>query len=220
MIDWTRTDTVLLDMDGTLLDLHFDNAFWLELVPRRYAQDRGISTESARAQVEPMMHRVRGTLQWYCLDYWRERLDIDIVALKRAHAHLIRFRPGAEAFLGALKKAGKRAVLVTNAHHGSLGLKLERVPLRGYLDRVISSHDIGVAKEARAFWEAVQVLESFRRTRTVLLDDSAAVLETARNFGLQGVYGIARPDTTRRPLHPESSEFPLLEDLAAVAPRS
>ena len=27
MIDWTSIDTVLLDMDGTLLDLHYDNAF-------------------------------------------------------------------------------------------------------------------------------------------------------------------------------------------------
>ena len=34
--DWRAIDTVLLDMDGTLLDLRFDNYFWLELVPRKY----------------------------------------------------------------------------------------------------------------------------------------------------------------------------------------
>ena len=27
-IDWTQLDTILLDMDGTLLDLEFDNHFW------------------------------------------------------------------------------------------------------------------------------------------------------------------------------------------------
>ncbi|MDH3916294.1 MAG: haloacid dehalogenase, partial [Chromatiales bacterium] len=34
--DWSTVDTVLLDMDGTLLDLRFDNYFWQELVPSRY----------------------------------------------------------------------------------------------------------------------------------------------------------------------------------------
>ena len=29
---WRDIDTVLLDMDGTLLDLHYDNHFWLEPV--------------------------------------------------------------------------------------------------------------------------------------------------------------------------------------------
>ena len=27
-VDWTEVDHVLLDMDGTLLDLAFDNDFW------------------------------------------------------------------------------------------------------------------------------------------------------------------------------------------------
>ncbi|MCP4043692.1 MAG: haloacid dehalogenase, partial [Gammaproteobacteria bacterium] len=35
VINWNSIHTVLLDMDGTLLDLHFDNQFWLEHVPLR-----------------------------------------------------------------------------------------------------------------------------------------------------------------------------------------
>ena len=31
--DWSRIDHVLLDLDGTLLDLDFDNHFWQTLVP-------------------------------------------------------------------------------------------------------------------------------------------------------------------------------------------
>ena len=38
MINWPQIDTVFLDMDGTLLDLHFDNHFWREHMPRRYAE--------------------------------------------------------------------------------------------------------------------------------------------------------------------------------------
>ena len=29
-IDWQSIDDVLLDMDGTLLDLHYDATFWLK----------------------------------------------------------------------------------------------------------------------------------------------------------------------------------------------
>ena len=32
--DWQEIDTVLLDMDGTLLDLHYDNYFWLTHIPK------------------------------------------------------------------------------------------------------------------------------------------------------------------------------------------
>mgnify|MGYP000399803101 CR=1 FL=1 len=51
MLDWTTIDTVLLDMDGTLLDLHFDNHFWLDYVPRRYAEARGIPEADAKREL-------------------------------------------------------------------------------------------------------------------------------------------------------------------------
>lgn len=40
MLAWQEIDTVLLDMDGTLIDLHFDNYFWQRLVPERWGQER------------------------------------------------------------------------------------------------------------------------------------------------------------------------------------
>jgi len=62
MIDWRAIDTVLLDMDGTLLDLHFDNHFWQEHVPVRYAEKHGLpparahrllmDTYRAKAEIE------------------------------------------------------------------------------------------------------------------------------------------------------------------------
>ena len=46
-LPWSDIDTVLLDMDGTLLDLHFDNHFWLEHLPQRYAELHGVSRAMA-----------------------------------------------------------------------------------------------------------------------------------------------------------------------------
>src|ERR1700736_1757228 len=64
-IDWSKIDTVLLDMDGTLLDLRFDNWFWQELIPSHYAAQNGLSAPDALGLLNPRFHAVRGTMQWY-----------------------------------------------------------------------------------------------------------------------------------------------------------
>ena len=43
LIDWEEIDTILLDMDGTLLDLNYDLHFWLEHLPLIYASQHQIS---------------------------------------------------------------------------------------------------------------------------------------------------------------------------------
>jgi len=50
-IAWQEVDTVLLDMDGTLLDLAFDNYFWQKLVPETYGAKLGISPQAAQAAI-------------------------------------------------------------------------------------------------------------------------------------------------------------------------
>ena len=52
MIDWQQIDTVFLDMDGTLLDLNFDNHFWLKHVPLRYSERYQLPLAEAQAEIE------------------------------------------------------------------------------------------------------------------------------------------------------------------------
>ncbi len=90
-LPWSAIDTVLLDMDGTLLDLHFDNHFWLEHLPQRYAERNGLSRAEADAVLEPLFREHAGQLNWYCLDFWSRELDLSIRELKH-----FRLRPAAQ----------------------------------------------------------------------------------------------------------------------------
>ena len=216
MIAWDRIDTVLLDMDGTLLDLHFDNHFWLEHVPGRYAVARGLTLEAARDEIVARYRGVEGTLDWYCIDYWTRELGLDIRALKQGLEHMIEIRPHTLEFLAAVRALGKRAVLVTNAHGQALSLKLARTALDRHLDALVCAHDLGLPKEHVDFWERLQQVQPFARASSVLIDDSLPVLRSARAYGIAQLLAITRPDS-KRPQR-EITEFPAVEYLCEVMP--
>jgi len=195
VLDWDSIDTVLLDMDGTLLDLHFDNHFWLEFVPQRYAELKGVNFEVAKADCVEQFGSVAGTLDWYCLDYWTERLGLNIPELKEEIAHLINVLPDVTEFLDALAARGKRRVLVTNAHEKSLALKMRKTHLDQHLDRLLSSHQLGHAKEFDEFWPALQQVEPFDPQRTLFVDDSMSVLKSAERYGIANIVAITFPDS-------------------------
>ena len=195
MIDWSALDTVFLDMDGTLLDLHFDSHFWLDHLPRRYAALKSVDPEEARTSIVSMIESEKGSLQWYCVDYWSERLDLDITALKHEVADRIAYRPHAESFLGAIRNSGRRCVIVTNCHPKPLELKLERTGLDRHVDRVVSTHDFGRPKEDVQFWSDLAGLEPYDPARTLMVDDSLPVLESARRAGIAHLLAILAPDS-------------------------
>lgn len=194
-LPWAGIDTVLLDMDGTLLDLHYDNHFWQVYVPEKFAERHGLPPEEAHAECFRRYNAKAGTLQWYCVDYWTEQLELDIVRLKEELAHLIAVHPDVTEFLAALKVAGKRVVLVTNAHRKSLNLKMERTGLAIHFDALHVSHEYGLAKEEPAFWGALRAAEPFDPARTLLVDDSLPVLRSARSYGIAHLRAVLRPDT-------------------------
>lgn len=195
MINWDNINTVLLDMDGTLLDLHFDNHFWLEHVPLRYAEKHGMDVECAKQELFPKFKQHEGTIDWYCLDFWTTELDLDIALLKEEVDHLIAVHPFVIEFLDAVRTAKRRVLLVTNAHFKSLNLKMQRTQLSGHFDNLVSAHDFKIPKEDIRFWDKLQTIEPFERDATLLVDDSLAVLKSARQYGIRHLLAVLKPDT-------------------------
>jgi len=196
---WDEIDTVLLDMDGTLLDLHFDTHFWLEHVPARYAEANSLPIEKAREQLMKRYRSAEGTLEWYCVDYWSDQLNLNIETLKQEVDHLISLRPDVIRFLQALANAGKQRILVTNAHGKSLSLKMKRTPIGDHLDEIITAHDIGLPKESSDFWDKLQQKHYFLPERTLLIDDSINVLSSAEKYGIKHLRAILQPNSKLDP---------------------
>lgn len=194
-LNWTEIDTVFLDMDGTLLDLYFDNYFWLNHVPQRYAEKHNIDKQQALQKLLPKFKAMEGTIDWYCIDYWSKELELDIALLKQEIKHLIQIHPFVLEFLQQLKEVGKQRVLVTNAHQKSLALKMEQTSLAGFLDTIISAHQLGLPKEDAKFWLQLSQIHDYDPHRTLLIDDNLLALESASKYGIKYLLAIGKPDS-------------------------
>ncbi|WP_405633288.1 GMP/IMP nucleotidase [Pseudoalteromonas sp. Ld20] len=216
MLNWSKIDTVLLDMDGTLLDLHFDNHFWLNVIPEQHAIVRNIGLDEAKADIAKRYQAVHGQIQWYCLDYWEQQLNLPIMELKRQTQHLIKVREDVPAFLTALRQADKELILLTNAHPESVILKFEKTAIDNYLDGVVSTHQYGVSKEHQSLWQQVHADLGFDKQRTLFIDDSLSVLKAAKEFGIGHLLAVANPDS-KQP-HNEISDYLNITDFSHVHP--
>ena len=221
MIDWDCIDTVLLDMDGTLLDLHFDNYFWTEHLPRIYAEKHQISEEESNDRLHGSFSAEQGTLQWYCLDHWSQRLEMDIPALKQELQHMISIRPFVVEFLTQLHNSSRDVLMVTNAHRKTLDIKMQNVDIINWFDRVVISHDLHAPKEDQNFWIRLQDMHPFDPARTLLIDDTETVLASAQEYGIAHLLTLLQPDSKReKRLNTRFPGFHHFDEIMPGAPRT
>lgn len=200
--DWRGIDTVILDMDGTILDLHYDNVVWNQLVPEAYAEQHALSLEAARQKLFEHMANIRGTIQFYSFDYWQQFTSLDLVSIHRQAQNLVAFRVGAEPFLQWLKQMGKQSIVATNADRRSLMVKNEQLNLSEAVDITVSSHDYGYPKEDARFWQQLTEQYPLDYARCIFVDDNASVLDSAQRAGIKQVFSVPTPDSQRPPLPP------------------
>lgn len=193
--DWSAIDTVLLDLDGTLLDQAYDNHIWRDLIPQRFAVLRGLDLQAAYEEIGRLFEGRSGTLDWYDIDYWTRTLGVDVGALHREVRSHVAWLPGSRDFLERVKAAGKRLVLLTNSHPIALAVKHEQTGVLDHLDAAVSSQELGAPKENPRFWQAAHARFGYEPARALFADDNSKMLEAARNAGIRWVYGIRHWDT-------------------------
>lgn len=213
---WHSIDTVLLDMDGTLLDRNFDDRFWLEHVPGAYAARQGMADDEARAELFRVYASQEGTLNWTDIDYWSERLELDIEALKGDLGHLVALHPHVRDFLTSLRRGRKQVWLVTNAHPKTLKFKMSKIDITPCFNGILTSKDAGFPKEDPAFWRLAGGYIGYDRERTLLADDTVAVLMAARTHGIANLLHISRYSSAAPP--ERSKGFLSVDDFLPVMP--
>lgn len=206
IINWQKIETVLLDMDGTLLDKHFDDYFWEHFVPAIYAEKNGIDERTARKKLLATYQAREGTLDWTDLDYWSEQLDLDIPALKIKIDHLIQVHPYVIDFLEHLKSMAKKTYLVTNAHSKTLDIKMAKTALSGHFTGIVCAEEIGMPKENPKFWQGLKEKIPFSNESTMLAEDTEKILVSARTHGIKHLVYVARP-SSQGPIK-KSEQFP------------
>jgi 5'-nucleotidase len=211
---WEGIDRVFLDMDGTLLDKYYDDYFWEHFVPENYAGRNQVDIATARHLLLTTYRSVENTLQWTDLDYWSDRLGLDIAALKREVSHLIRLHPHIIDYLDYMRRIGKKLYLITNAHPKTLEIKMAEVGLEYWFERMICSQEVGLAKEQPEFWDRLQGLLPYDQERTLFIDDTEKVLHSARTSGMRHLVHIAKP-SSRLPVT-FSSRYPSIATFAEL----
>ncbi len=215
---WSEVQYVLLDMDGTLLDKYFDDYFWGHLVPEKYAEKHKITFGKARDELYKKYKAHEGTLNWTDIDFWSDELTLDIPALKEQMRHLIEVHPHVENFLKDLRKKKKQVILTTNAHYKTIALKMRKTELGKYFDRVLTSFDMGCPKEDVEFWIHAKKLIGFDNKKTLFIDDTEDVLETAEKFGIKFIL-IKKKASSKEIVH-RGSRFLSIESFSELFPEN
>ena len=215
-LNWDEIDDVLLDMDGTLLDRHFDNFFFEEELPRRYAALHGLQLEESRDTLMAMYRSVEGELAWTDLHYWTERVELDVVAMHRELDHMIGFLPDAEEFLLSLRRLGKRVTILTNAHRAGVDVKTAKTGLDQQVDRIVDAFEVGWLKMRSEYWPSCRRLVGFDPAKALYIDDDEQCLAAAEHFGIGRIFHRSKSSSQASAV--PSARFDSIESFRAILP--
>lgn len=211
MSNYSEKPTIIFDMDGTLLDLAYDDFIWNHQLPIRHAAMHGCTLEQSTESLFQFYQEHNHTLNWYSTRFWSSKVGVDTLALQHEFKHKVALRSGCIALLDYLKANGYACWIATNADCEGLKFKLEHTQIADYFDVIISSESIGYAKESIEFWQKLHALHPFQEKSAYFIDDTEKVLKGAEKFGIENLITIAQP-SSKGNIRTESS-YPILQDL-------
>lgn len=201
----------MFDMDGTLLDLAYDDFIWNTQVPEHYMEKHQTTASQTKVLFNHYHQQYQHQLPWYSTTFWSQQLQLDVLKIHQNHAERISVRPGCKELLQQLTSAGHECWLITNADLATLQLKLEKTQIHTYFKHIISSEQIGHAKEDIEFWPTLKLRYPFSIQHSTFIDDTLPVLQQAKAFGFKQLWSIKQPSSTGK--IKQNNHFPMLDQL-------
>ncbi|MBE2898754.1 GMP/IMP nucleotidase [Pasteurellaceae bacterium 20609_3] len=205
-LNWAAIDTVIFDLDGTLIDLALDYEFWKTIVPQAYSATHAVADAAAEQLLSAHYARIEHSMQWYDVDYWADTLQLPIREMLHTHVQNIKVRSNTQKLLTALKRAGKQLMLLTDSHPYSLQEKLAQCDLAPFFDIMVSSHEFQHPKMTDALWRELIATYGIIPDRTLLIDDMQPVLDCARANGIGHTLAIRTPNSLAGEKHFDGHE--------------
>ena len=184
----------IFDMDGTLIDsLTFWGPMWKRIGRAYMGVADFLPDEAVDKEIRTMVYTdaMAHIHRHYRLSVGlREFLTFATDALADFYREVATLKPGAVDLLAHLRAAGVRLTLASATDGALVRLALSHHGLLPYFEAILSCSDIGVGKEKPDVFLASAKVMGTPVDKTVVFEDSALALQTAKNAGFAtvGVY--------------------------------
>ncbi len=132
---------ISFDLDGTLADLNFEKAVWLEEIPKLFAKKNNLTIEEAKRAVFSAYEMIGNRdAKWYDIKFWFGELGIgnEYDKLLEESSHLIKLYPETVPVLENLSKRFQ-LIVISNATRDFIQFKLKVENLEKYFSHIFST---------------------------------------------------------------------------------
>jgi HAD superfamily hydrolase (TIGR01549 family) len=132
---------ISFDLDGTLADLNFEKAIWLEEIPKLFARKNNLPIEQAKNAVFTAYNLIGDRqARWYDIKFWFKEFGLqeDYNTILTESSHLINLYPDTIPALKKLRAKGYKLIVISNATREFIDFKLKVEHLEKYFSQVFS----------------------------------------------------------------------------------
>ena len=190
MVKLNSTTAILSDLDGVILDQHYDRKFWQSWLPEHVANQTNQSIEKIQIEIQLKIDGQKGTLNWYDLNYWDDLLDVDCMEIIKEQEEKPSFLEGSLEALQELSTLKNPKHILTNGDPRLQEYKAEARNFLQFFDSIFYSMHAGYPKEKKEFWTLARHNLNLDFEDSIFIDDDFKVVTIAVKAGVKRVIWI------------------------------